>query len=404
MKDKIKLIFKDSSWTICGLVLMNVAVQFLVYPMLNKLFGNETYGNIIFFLSVMNVLAITFGTACSYTRLTESANKKTRNAEYLLILFVMTAIMIVIFSVFSFFYRKELGFTETVLYVILSCLTMWRYYADVEYRLTLNYKGYFLYYAIITGGYLIGIFIVSKIGFWPLALIPGEIAGLLFVGFKGTIFKPDFKCRKLDFATELNLFSVLCTSYFLNSLIYNGDRILVKLAIGSVGVSIYYVSSLFGKTMSLITTPFNSVISGYLAKYKGVLTRKNWTITVILLVLAALLVAALCTLGSYIVLPFLYNDLFHQAKSAFFICNLAQTIYFATNILSVILLRFADHKFQIYINIVYAIAFFLICLPCAFVFKMQGFYIGFLITAASKFMYSAWVGYHTIYKSKTQEC
>ena len=61
MKEKIKALLTDSMWSIAGLMLMNVVVQFLVYPVWNNHLGSEEYGNILYLISIMNIIAISVG-------------------------------------------------------------------------------------------------------------------------------------------------------------------------------------------------------------------------------------------------------------------------------------------------------------------------------------------------------
>ena len=156
MKEKIKALLTDSMWSIAGLMLMNVVVQFLVYPVWNNHLGSEEYGNILYLISIMNIIAISVGSACNYARMTESATKDTWNINYNIILMASSVIVIPVMLIIVKFCGVPMTVTEAVTFLILTILTMWRFYADVEYRLHLNYKGYFLYYLFISIGYLIG--------------------------------------------------------------------------------------------------------------------------------------------------------------------------------------------------------------------------------------------------------
>ena len=129
----------------------------------------------------MNIIAISVGSACNYARMTESATKDTWNINYNIILMASSVIVIPVMLIIVKFCGVPMTVTEAVTFLILTILTMWRFYADVEYRLHLNYKGYFLYYLFISIGYLIGIVLFKVTGMWALALIPGEIAGLIMV-------------------------------------------------------------------------------------------------------------------------------------------------------------------------------------------------------------------------------
>ena len=393
MTNKLKSLLNDSVWSISGLILMNAAAQLLVYPIWDRLFGADKYGEIVYLLSLMNIVSITLGSAANYTRITLSAKKTTLNTPYLAIMTVSSAVTLVFSAAVCLLNQSCFTTADTVFYILLCCLTMWRYYADIEYRLRLNYKGYFIYCLLIGTGYAVGIPLMYATGIWALALLPGELLGLAFVIIKGSVLHIDSPVRDSDMPEILRLFVTLCGSYFISHLIFNGDRILLNHAIGSSAVSIYYIASLFGKTMSLITTPFNSVISGYLARYKGGLSVQLMNILAAACVVVSAAAAGLCTLGSELILPFLYPDSYPDARDSVFICSLSQTIYFSSNIISVILLRFSGTRHQLLLNAVYAFAFFAVCIPLTIFCGINGFYIGLLITSSLRLLYGLCTGY-----------
>ena len=373
MKEKIKALLTDSMWSIAGLMLMNVVVQFLVYPVWNNHLGSEEYGNILYLISIMNIIAISVGSACNYARMTESATKDTWNINYNIILMASSVIVIPVMLIIVKFCGVPMTVTEAVTFLILTILTMWRFYADVEYRLHLNYKGYFLYYLFISIGYLIGIVLFKVTGMWALALIPGEIAGLIMVFAKGSVFKKDTEFSKESF---------------------NGDRLVLKIFIDGTAVTVYYIASLLGKTVSLISTPLNSVIIGYLAKYKGNLNLKFMNLVTVFSLAAVVIGTLLCTIASHILIYILYPQNYHEVKQFFIIANMAQVFYFVTNVITVILLRFSKARYQLYINVVYAAAFCAICIPVTlYLADMWAFCIALLVVCILRMAVSLFLGY-----------
>ena len=152
-----KKILSDSIWSIAGLVLMNVTLQFAVYPFWERRDGEAALGNILYLISLMNVFAVSMGSAVNYTRLRKSAHSETQNSPYLAILGVATLAAAAFGIAICLFGGVEMSAIEIALFTAVVCLTTWRYYADVEYKLSLNYKSYFFYYIFISSGYAIGI-------------------------------------------------------------------------------------------------------------------------------------------------------------------------------------------------------------------------------------------------------
>ncbi len=392
--EKLKSIFTDTIWSVAGLVLMNVAAQFVVYPYWNRVLGSDAYGNIVYLLAVMNILAISIGSGVNYARMRQSANGETRNRPYLLLMATGTALTLLVLLALYYIGLLHIGPAEFGLFCLLTAATMWRFYADVEYRLYINYRGYFLYYLVIGLGYLVGMPLFRVTGLWPLALLPGELAGLALVLWRGSIFKRETVHGSDDFSTVLHLALLLVGSNILSHLIFNGDRLILRWFAGSTAVSVYYIASLFGKTMTLITTPLNGVLVGHLAKYEGKLTKQLMRQITVLSAAAVLLATAACVAASYIVLPILYPSDFENVRQYLLLANAAQVIYFVGNVLTAsVLLRFTPARNQMIVNVVHGVLFIAICVPLSWIFGIDGFCWGLLGVNAMRYFLCLVLGY-----------
>lgn len=395
--DKLKNIFTDTVWSVAGLVLMNVAAQFAVYPYWNRVLGSEAYGNIVYLLGIMNILAISVGSGVNYTRMRRSADGKTPNRPYTLLMAAGTLLSLLILVLLRALglIREELP--DFLLLCALTAATMWRYYADVEYRLHINYKGFFLYYFVIGLGCLVGMGLFRATGRWPLALLPGEVAGLLLVLLRGRIFRRDAAAPAEDPGPILRLALLLVGTNVLSHLVFNGDRIILQLFAGSTAVSVYYIASLFGKTTSLITTPLNGVLVGHLAKFEGKLTRKLMNGVTAAAAIGAALATAACVAASMIVLPFLYPTEYETVSRYLLLANAAQVLYFTGNILTAsVLLRFTPARNLLIVNFSHGILFGAVCIPVACLHGISGFCWGLLAVNAFRLGLSLLLGYKNI--------
>lgn len=384
--EKIRAFCRDSGWTVAALVLMNVVSQFMVYPVWAKHFGDEIYGNIVYSMSVINIFAVSVGMSANYARMAESASRETVNGDYNRILAAGGGLSGVICFFILSYGNPHISKCDAVLAGILCALTMWRYYADVEYRMKLDYKGYFLYYLTISVGYLLGILLFGITGFWAVALIPGEVLGLLLVWKKGKLFKEKLFLRGKNAGENTKTVLLLVFTNFISNTIFNGDRILLQNLLGGTAVTIYYLASLMGKTMSLITTPLNSVIIGYLARYQGKFTKKmmGWLSAGALVLVFFGTAAAVAV--SYLLIGILYPQNFNMVKNYFLIGNLAQVIYFVTNIITTVLLRIAKADCQLKINLYYAVFFLILCIPAAVLYGINGFCYGLLAVNVIRYL------------------
>ena len=378
--------FKDSFWTMAALCLLNVTIQFLIYPFINTILGAETYGNILVLISIVNIIAVSVGISVNNRRMVASAFTVTTNTEYNIFLLIICIVLLPISVGITSALHLEMNIIESLLFWLLICCTMWRYYADVEFRLNLNYKGYFKYYFFISIGYLIGMFVFKVTKIWILMMLPGELAGLIYIILKGSLFK--FQKISLNtFKAFLKAVIFLILAQLLVQIVFNADRFILKLFSGGVAVTIYYIASLMGKTVALLTTPINSVIIGYLAKSKKEMTIKRWNgITGLCLMIGGGILCA-CMVASHIFIRILYPNEFKDASPFFLLANLAQIIYFVTGILTTVLLRYVKEKYQLYINIAYVFVFSIMVIPFTWKYGIWGFAYAILAVNLFRFFY-----------------
>ena len=402
---KIKRILGDSIWSIAGLVLMNVVAQFGIYPLWNKQLGNELYGRILYLISGMNIFAVSFGIACNYARMKSSIESPTFNRTYLKLLAVASLVAVPYILVYAGFSGSGEFFNgETALLILLTIVTMWRYYADVEYRLSLDYRQFFIYYLVISVGYGIGALLFLATGLWPLTLLVGEVFGLLLVWFKGHVLRPESR----NMVTEdrrliVRLVMILFLTELISNLIFNGDRVLLNLMIDGVAVTIYYQASLLGKTMSLITTPLNSVLIGYLARSKIELSMKLMNLVTLLTVGIFVVLSFACSLASHVLIRLLYPQNYDLVKGFFLIANAAQVAYFLANVLLTLLLRFCKTRYQLYVNLVYAGLFVGLCIPATVKWGLNGFCSALLVVCILRVCFIIFLGYRSIMQRRNSD-
>ena len=387
-----KKILSDSIWSVAGLVFMNVALQFAVYPVWERRLGEAGLGGILYLISLMNVFSVSMGVSVNYARMKNSAVGDTTNKPYLVILAIASAIAFAAGVGISLLGGVYMSFVEIVLFGLVMCATMWRYYADVEYKLFLNYKSFFLYYLFISIGYVIGIGLFFLTGLWPLTLLVGELFGLSYVLLRGRIFRFDKGSESISTVSKMAI--LLFGSEALSTLIFNADRIMLKALLGDVEVTKFYLASLLGKTIALLTVPLSGVVIGYLSKYKGTLKVKGMNVILALSVGAVALATVACTVGSFIVIPILYPSQFDSIRTYFIVTNLSQVLYFVANVITVVLLRFASSRYQLYVNAAYAISFVAICIPFTVSGGFDGFCTGLAITCFIRFITSVLLGYY----------
>ncbi len=387
----------DFIWSIAALVTMNGVLQLFVYPLLNRQVGEAAFGNILYVLGIVAVIAPSVGLAANNIRLVEGRNKTVLNGDSLLSMLPLLIVSgVVFFVVCSGYFAGAFDFVAAALLVVFTTL---RYYGDVEYRMTLNYKGYFIYYAVLSLGYIIGAVLYPLTKSWMLCFLLGEAAVWLLLVVKGHIYRP---LKKSENAVDVSkkVFT-LSLSYLLLNAVLNLDRVLLQHIIDSSTVTVYYVASLLGKTAALLVGPLNGVIIGHLTKgkTKPVTAKSFAAVSGIIIGVGAVLYAAICVVMPVFV-KLLYPDIYAQVTGIAPLANLSQIVCFASSLLLTIMLTFCSEKWQLAIQSVYAAAFLLLSITMTNQNGLSGFVTASLAANIIRFVFTAGVGIVLLRRNK----
>lgn len=390
----------DFIWSIAALVTMNGVLQLFVYPLLNRQLGEAAFGNVLYVLGIVAVFAPSVGLAANNIRLVESRERQVLNGDSLLAMLPLLAVSgIIFFAVCNGYFG---GVSDYIMAALLIVLTTLRYYGDVEYRMTLNYKGYFVYYLVLSFGYIAGVLLYPLTKSWLLCFLLGEAAVWLLLVVKGHIYKPLKRSENTPAVSKKVL--VLAASYLLVNMVLNLDRVLLQHLIDSSTVTVYYVASLLGKTAALLVGPLNGVVIGHLTKGKTKpITKKSFS----LVSGAVLLVGAVLFAGISIVMPvfvkLLYPDIYLDVLSVSTLANLSQIICFASSLLLTIMLTFCSERWQFAIQLVYAVVF--LGLSVLFTNKngLQGFVTASLVANTLRLVFTVGAGLLILVKKEKTE-
>ena len=251
-RERQKRIVSNTAYTIGGALLMNGVLQILVYPLLNRFMGSDQLGELLYLMGLVAILCPSVGQALNTSRLVVRRDYEVANGDYNILLLFFGGIGT---AVSLFVAKDSMTSVPVVLWtVVLLMTTIFRYYGDVEYRLNLNYRRYFCYYAVLTAGYVagFGVYLVTKN--WFLVFVTGEAASLVYLAVTGTVFHGFFR-RSPWFGKALERGGFLVFSYLITNLTLNIDRLALEHMIGHLAVTQYYVTSLIGKTLVLLVAP-----------------------------------------------------------------------------------------------------------------------------------------------------
>ena len=374
-----KKITSDLFWSFGAVILLNGIIQLAVYPFLQRRLGVAGYGDMLYQLSLITILGAGVGMATNNYRLLKQNDENLANGDYLFCLFSMLLFGCIIIAIIT---HSEFSAFQLLAYLVLAVFIGLRYYSDVAYRLTLNYRRYFFFYLILSAGYLIGIALWQIINSWIIVILLGEIACIIYCVFNGGIYYP-IKKKSSFWKTEKQVL-LLAASYLLYNGVIQMDRVLLKNLLGSEAVSIYYVASLLGKILALVVGPLNAVLLSYLSKMNEKLNQK----VVLIIVSSVIGVSGICFLGISIIAPWVTKTLYPDIDcgNLLLLANLGQILCFAGSLILTVLLTMAPSYWQLISQGVYAVVFVVFGQWGAAYNGLEGFIIGTLYANVIRFV------------------
>lgn len=336
-------ISKNTLYTILGALVLNGVLQLIIYPRLTAGLGAEQMGGVHFIMGIVGVLGPSVGQALNTGRLVLRRDHDVSNGDYALAVLIFTAIATI--AVLPYVISVS-GKAILIPCAILIFLTVYRFYGDVEYRLSLKYERYFVYYLLASIGYLAGYFLYVKGGSWYWIFLIGEAAAIIYVALTGSIFKGFFR-RSEFFPLVMKKGSLLVGSYLITNITLNLDRLILKALIGGEAVTIYYVTSLIGKTLVLLVAPLNTILISYLTKDKVRFDRRQFLKFSGIGIGVSAVFFLLCQIGTPLYVRLFYPSLAETTAPLVTIVNLSQVLAVLSAYLFMIVLTFTEERWQL---------------------------------------------------------
>lgn len=337
-------IASNTVYTIAGALVLNGVLQLLVYPQLNARMGAEANGTVLYIMGLVSILGPSIGQALNNARLVMRRECEVKNGDYNTLLILFGAIGTAVALIIS---RNSIkGIFFYVMTAALIMITIFRYYGDVEYRLTLNYKKYFIYYLLISVGYAAGFAVYLMHGSWFFIFLIGEAAAFAYLLLTGSVYNKFF-VRSEYFAPAMKRGSILVLSYLVTNTTLNIDRLVLKNTLGGTAVTQYYVVSLIGKTLVLFIAPINTIIISYLTREKAALGRKRFLTFAGAGILVSFIFFLCCQIATPIFIRLFYPDLYESTRQLVTFVNISQILSMLSAYLFILVLTFTGEKWQL---------------------------------------------------------
>ncbi len=370
--------------SVAGIAFFNGIIQFVLYPFLDSKVGNAEFGLILTMISIMSIISSSAGTAVNNARMVAPFEKESKNGDYNFILLLFNLIGIAVIIIFLFIIN-QLSWFNVVFLNILMFFTTYRYYSDCEFRKSLKFTSFFIYYLLIGIGYVLGCFLYYILPYWQLSMLLGEILALLFVMIFGSIYKKPFLISNQRKKVWI-LSTSLLIGEVINNLILNSDRLLLYILVNDEAVTEYYIASLVGKIVALVTVPLNGVIIGYLSRQKKTPNKKFILIYLFSVLGIGFLAFIGCLIASPIFIKIFYPSSYDAVKNIIILAIIAQVAFFCSTLAMTLIIKYKHSYVQLIINIVHIFIFIILASLGAYYGGLYGFAISAMIGNLIRFI------------------
>lgn len=324
----------DFLYTLLATAVLNAATQIVIFPLITRIHGDSVTGNILYFMGIIYIVPQALGTTLNNARLVIRKSCDVVNSDFNQAIMIMSGISALVCGLIGFFEGQSISFCLG--YAAFSVIYMLRIYAQVEFRLVLKFKEYFLYFCIISVGYIAGFFLYAATDIWLCIFITGEAAALVYTLTKGTIFK---QTPKTDNRSKIHkTVFILFLSTIVRDCVNQFDKIILKQAIRAEVVTQYHVVSLMAKTIQMLVQPVNALILSYLTVKNASLSRK----ALVKFMAVSLAVGAIayggCIVGTPILVGLFYPDLYAVVMPYNLFVNLGLIVGFVASMFMAVLL------------------------------------------------------------------
>ncbi|MDR1800532.1 MAG: hypothetical protein LBQ95_01610 [Lachnospiraceae bacterium] len=391
-----KKIISDFVFTIGAAVLMNCVLQLIVYPIITKYYGESTTGDILYFIGIIYIVPQAIGSSIGNQRLIIRRDVEVTNGNYEKILMLGCSFSSIICFIISLISAQSIIFS--ICYGMFSVIYMLRIYSQVEFRLSLNFSKFFIFSAVCSIGYLIGLGIYFLFRQWIVIFLCGELAALIYVGNIGSIFKR----QHININTPKILWYVLLVllTTFIRDGVNQFDRVIIRQLIGAEVVTRYNAISLIAKTLQLLVSPITTIIYSYLTLKDSMLLKSTYN----KILAASVSLGGLFYLGTIIGTPIFvkmfYFDFYEYVQEYNLIVNLGLIIGFVASMLMAVLLSRGKIKENTILQTVWGVSYTISAYCFTISYGLWGLVAVTLVANVLKLVSVILVSYGTLFKDE----
>ncbi|WP_318506985.1 hypothetical protein [Bacillus sp. T3] len=327
-------------------------VQFLLLPIVAREYDEYSYGLALTLISLITLSVQSFSVSLSNSRLLLNKTYVESNTagDFNVLLIIFTILNIVFVSIGTYLYEGYLDILNLSSVLLISILQLVRRYLLVAFRIDINYKAILYSNIYLIVGYLLGMLLFLHTGLWQVIYLLGELISLTYILSKTNLIQEPIKITKFFKSTTSHGIITLVAS-FLGTLNTQVDRLILFPILGAKAVTVYYVSTLFGKTLSMGIVPMNNVVLTYLTKMEK-FKIGYFKLLVITSTGLGILTYAFIIIISEPILNILYPSFATEAMELILITTLTAIINMICTVINPVIMRFCNISWQIWLNVI----------------------------------------------------
>lgn len=383
-----KKILQDFTYSFFSIGISISILQLVIYPYLARTKSINEYGAMIATIGVLTAVYQTFGGALSQTRLIKNRLYSMKGDFPILI--SISCVIVAIIAIFCSVFFWNGGIKQILLNVTLAVVSTFNAYAIVVFRININYKKYFISNILISVGYLVGVSLNFLGSPWQVIFICAQLSLFIYLLSSADIIQEKFRITK-NFRLSMFAFLWLLFSGALANSVQYLDKFLIFPILGGESASIFFVSTFFAKSLSMIMLPIDNVLLSYISSGRIQFTRKNFILLVFATLISCLVFSFVIFLLAIPVTRLFYPTLVDTAIPYFLVSNAAILMGIAYGIIGLPMLVYAPTYWQFVLNSFQLIVYFSLALVLSDKAGLRGFCYAMLISNTLRILISFFI-------------
>lgn len=373
-----KDIIKKFIYNAIATTLPTVLLQLLILPLIAKQLDGDAYGLLLTIVAAVMMFAAGIGNVLNNVHMLSNNEYEERKlfGDYgILLSFCVVITSFIIIAVTWKYGVTSAG--DYILNLLFGVTLLVKEYYIVRLWIDLDYGRILKCNLLCCVGYLLGLGIFWLGAGWQIIYITGNILSIIYLYIRYGFSKEYFSKTPLFAVTAMKCFSLSVATVLSRSLQYV-DRMLLYPLLGGEDVSVYYVATLMGKTISMALAPINSFLLSQLAKRKSI-KQNTFGRVLILSLFAGGIGYIACLLLSGPILTILYPQWAGAAMKYIYVTTGTAILSAISMVISPIVLKFCNLNWQILIQGVCLLVYVGVSLIMLKQIGLMGFCVGGLI-------------------------